>query len=128
MDNNILALDIGEKRIGVARANTIAKIPEPIATINNNQDFTENFNKLVKEYQPKTIIVGLPRNLSGQETAQSKYTRDFVSSNLSEYNVFWQDETLSTNQASLQGGGKHGIDADAACVILEDYFKDNNGV
>jgi putative Holliday junction resolvase len=128
MDNNILALDIGEKRIGVARANTIAKIPEPIATINNNKDFGENFNELVKEYHPKTIIVGLPRNLSGQETAQSKYTRDFVSSNLSKYNVFWQDETLSTNQASLQSVGKHGIDADAACVILEDYFKENNGV
>ena len=123
MATNILALDIGEKRIGVARANSIARIPEPLATLANDDTFKEQFKKIVKEYDISTIIVGLPRNLKGDETAQTAYTKDFVAQNLAEYEVLWQDETLSSVSAESRPDRlQHGVDAAAACIILYDYL------
>lgn len=125
MSDNILSLDIGRKRIGVARANIIARLPEPLITLNNDNSFLSNLEKILGEYPSEYLVVGLPRSLNGQETAQTAYTKEFVAKNLKSYNVIWQDETLSTISAQDSGPGPHGIDADAACVILEDYFKEN---
>lgn len=123
MATNILALDIGEKRIGVARANSIARISEPIATLANDEQFLQSFAKLVQEYDISTIIVGLPRNLKGDETAQTEYTKQFVADNLAEYEIIWQDETLTSVSAEDNADKlQHGIDAAAACIILDDYL------
>jgi putative Holliday junction resolvase len=125
MATNILALDIGEKRIGVARANSIARIPEPIATLANDSSFKERLVDLLKEYDISTIIVGLPRNLKGDETAQTVFTKQFVADNLAEYSVIWQDETLSSVSAESRPDRlQHGVDAAAACIILDDYLLD----
>lgn len=122
---NYLALDIGEKRIGIARANSIARIVEPIATVANDTAFVTVLKKLIKEYDITTIVVGLPRSMQGNETEQSHYTRRFVENNLSEYRIAWQDETLSSVAAEQRGEWlTHGIDAAAACIILEDYLSE----
>lgn len=122
MDNDIIGLDIGLKRIGVARANIIAKLPSPIVTLPNNDDFNGAIKDILDDYQSNTIVVGLPRDMHGRETDQTKYTRQFVQDNLSQYQIIWQDETLSTKQAQANYSGTKGIDADAACVILDDYL------
>jgi putative Holliday junction resolvase len=124
MPNNLIALDIGHKRIGVARANTIAKLAIPVATLANNSSFLKELSDIISEFGGDVIVVGLPRSLNGNETDQSRYTRQFVADNLASYKIIWQDETLSTEQAK-QLNGPHGIDADAACIILEDYLKVN---
>ena len=126
--SNLLGLDVGEKNIGVARVNLIAKIPEPLAVLTNNSSFSANLGKVVQEYSIDSIVVGLPRSLSGEETKQSKYVRDFVGKNLSQYQFVWQDETLSTVNAQLrmkQMGFENQpamLDSVAACIILEDYI------
>lgn len=126
--SNLLGLDVGEKNIGVARVNLIAKIPEPLAVLTNNSSFSANLSKVVQEYSIDSIVVGLPRSLSGEETKQSKYVRDFVGNNLSQYQFVWQDETLSTVNAQLrmkQMGFENQpamLDSVAACIILEDYI------
>jgi putative Holliday junction resolvase len=126
MATSIIALDIGEKRIGIARANKIAKIPEPIAVISNDSAFDAILNRILIEQDADTIIVGLPRNLSGEETKQSIYTRNFAAEHLGKYNIIWQDETLSSVSAeSRKSNSKLGLDAHAACVILEDYLEQN---
>lgn len=120
---NYFALDIGEKRIGIARANNIARLVSPVATIANDTSFTEKFDKLVSEHAVSRIIVGLPRNMQGSETAQSRYTRQFVAEKLEGYEVEWQDETLSSVEAQQRHEWlTHGIDAAAACIILDDYI------
>jgi putative Holliday junction resolvase len=125
---NILALDIGHKRIGVARANTIAKLTEPLTVLENNQNFMENLKKIIQEHDISLIIIGLPRSLDGNETAQSVYTRKFVSDNFQDMNVQFQDETLSSVEAQkrLKSYGLENrsnmLDAVAACIILEDYL------
>jgi putative Holliday junction resolvase len=122
MDNDIIGLDIGLKRIGVARANIIAKLPSAIITLPNNDDFIRAIQDILSEYQTNTIVIGLPRDMHGRETDQTKYTRQFVHDNLSQYKIIWQDETLSTKQAQVSYNGGKGLDADAACVILDDYL------
>ena len=125
---NILALDIGQKRIGVARANSIAKLAEPLTVLENNENFVENLKKIIQEHDIGLIIIGLPRSLDGNETAQSAYTRKFVSDNFQDMNVQFQDETLSSVEAEkrLKSYGLENrsnmLDAVAACIILEDYF------
>ena len=120
---NYFALDIGEKRIGIARANSIARIVEPVATIANDTAFTTVFKKLVDAHDVSVIVVGLPRSMQGNETQQSQYTRQFVEQYMSTYTIVWQDETLSSVAAQQRGSWMtHGIDAAAACIILEDYL------
>ncbi len=120
---NYLALDIGEKRIGIARANSIARIVQPVATVANDTAFVTVFKKLVDEYDVSRIVIGLPRSLQGTETQQSRYTRDFVQQYLADFDVIWQDETLSSVAAQQRSDWlTHGIDAAAACIILEDYL------
>ena len=125
---NYLALDIGSKRIGVARANSVARLPEPLQVIPNDPDFRSQLDSIIAEYGADEIIVGLPRSLDGNETDQSQYTRAFVSDNFKNLPVKFQDETISSVEAEkrmkiygLQNRPDM-LDAVAACIILEDYM------
>lgn len=125
---NLLGLDVGTRKIGVARVSMIARVPEPLTVLANDNTFSGRLQALVDQHQADALVVGLPRNLNGQETAQSAYTRQFVSDHLQEYQVFWQDETLSSvsGQQNLEYYGQKDsrmLDAVAACIILEDYIR-----
>ena len=126
--NSIIGLDIGEKRIGVARANTIARISEPLATLNNDQGFDEALQAVLDEYQPDILVVGLPRNMNGLETPQTAYSKAFTQQKLLKYNIpiVFQDETLSSREAEARLQGKKytkaDIDSQAAAIIIEDYL------
>ena len=127
--NTILGLDIGEKRVGIARVNLIARLPEPLTTLTNDDSFDASFRQLVDEHQPDALVVGLPRNLQGEETAQSVFSREFSKKYLENLGlpVIFQDETLSSKEAESRLGTamvkKGDIDAMAAAVILEDYLQ-----
>ncbi len=129
-DGNFLALDIGEKRIGVARANGVALIAEPLKTLDNDKNFTANLHELVGSEGAKTIVIGLPRNLHGEDTAQTEYVREFVSNlNVNPgLKVVFQDEATSSIKAEeylksqKKPYSKADIDAEAARVILQDFI------
>jgi putative Holliday junction resolvase len=127
--NTVLGLDIGEKRVGIARVNMIARLPEPLITLANDDLFDTHLRQIIDEHQPDALVVGLPRNLKGEETAQSTYSRQFSQSHLESIGlpVIFQDETLSSNEAKVRLGTavakKGDIDAMAATVILEDYLE-----
>jgi putative Holliday junction resolvase len=126
---NILGLDIGGRRIGVARVNMQVKLPQPLGALINNKSFIDELKKIIAEYDIDTLVVGLPRNLNGEETAQSKSVREFCEQNLKvlDLPIILQDETLTTNEAEkrLKSEGLELANADAvaAVVILEDYIK-----
>jgi len=127
MASNILSLDVGERRVGVAIASVIAQFPNPLTTLDATDSVIEHIQQLATEHDVQTIVVGLPRNLSSEDTAQTEYVRKFAKQ-LSGYTVAFQDEALTSQkaEAELKAKGKPyekgDIDTLAAVYILEDYL------
>ena len=129
--SSILALDVGSRRIGVALANVETGFPSPLTTITNDAAVWDKIGELAREYDTETLVVGLPRNLSGQDTPQTEYTREFIKQ-LSEHvsiPIKTQDEALTSVKAEEELSArrtkfdKSEIDSLAAVYILEDYIK-----
>lgn len=122
----ILALDVGVKRVGVARASTLACLPEPLKTVKTDEAIKQ-LRKIVKEKQIEVIVAGLPRNLSGEDTEQTRWVRSWVAKAKSELGVtfYWQDEALTSQQAisKKQKAKSFDEDAEAAAIILDDFLK-----
>lgn len=129
----LLALDVGEKRIGVALANTVARLAKPFTTLINSDHIMADLQQLVQAENVQAVIVGLPRGVEGQETAQTRAVRAFGEqiAIYTEVPLFWQDEALTSVKANLElnsrrkASTKADVDALAATYILEDFLKDN---
>ncbi len=130
--NNILCLDVGEKRVGVALVRSAVRIPVMLQTLERQaDDFWQQLTSLIKEYEVNDLVLGLPRGLEGQETGQTKYVRTFAEE-LTGYTalpIYWQDEALTSVKATsiLDSSGKPytkgDVDAMAASLILADYLE-----
>jgi len=127
---SLLALDVGEARIGVALADTGVRIAIPFSAVEvDGTELTEIARIVVKE-KIDTIIVGYPRNQSGEPTAQTAYVENFATqlTDMAE-NVVFQDESLTSVMAEQRlkdRGGQYtrgDIDAEAATIILQDYLE-----
>lgn len=131
----ILGLDIGERRIGVALADSIGRIASPLVTLTVDGTEIIRLQSLMLEHEVTRLIVGLPRNLSGEETKQSQAIRQFVVARLNAFKVpiDFQDESLTSVTAEdyLQKRKKKftkgDIDAHAASIILQDYLEARHG-
>lgn len=135
-DNNILALDIGEKRVGVALARADVRIPVILDTLDRQAgDFWQQLAEVVRGNDVGLLVLGLPRGLEGQDTAQTAYARNFASELAVHVplQVVWQDEALTSVKAEdiLGAGGKpyqkSDVDGLAASFILTDYLESNGG-
>lgn len=130
----VLAFDVGEKRIGVAQADTLVRIPFPVTTITVDGREEDRVRQIVAEVQPATLVVGLPRNQSGEQTAQSQvsvaFARQLDSLGVP---VVMQDESVTSVMAedylkqSKKPYTKEDIDAKAAALILDDYLREKYG-
>ena len=131
----IVALDVGSQRIGVASANSIAQIATPLVTLPNTDSVVSAIASLLADESATTLVVGLPRNLNGEDTAQTQAVRQFVEMLKPAVSVpvVFQDEALTSRKAEdeLIARGKPfskgDIDALAATYILEDYMQENDG-
>ena len=91
----IIGLDVGTKRIGVARADSSVKIAIPMETVEVDGTEFEKIKRLARLQGTNFFVIGLPRNLQGEETAQSRYSRDFakrLKKELPEAKIAFQDE------------------------------------
>ncbi len=128
--DNIIALDVGERRIGVAIANKYARLARPLEVMPHNENIWADIKLLITREHADIAVVGLPRNLSGDDTDQTAYVRKFAShlQEISDCKVVLQDEALTSKQAEAeldargQKYSKGDIDALAAVYILEDYL------
>jgi putative Holliday junction resolvase len=127
----VIALDIGEKRIGVAVSDGDVHIARPIGFIDVNGEELERIIKLIVEHQAEAVVVGYPRNQSGEPTAQTAFVESFAAK-LGESTltpILFQDESLTSvlAEARLRSYGrdytKGDIDAEAAALILQDYLE-----
>lgn len=132
-DDNVqtlLALDIGEARVGVALANTLARIAHPSGALPRTEHIFDDIAALCRREQVDTLVLGLPRGMQGQDTPQTAAARAFgemLAVRISLPQV-WQDEAVTSvrAEAELQQRKKPytkgDIDALAATYILEDYL------
>jgi putative Holliday junction resolvase len=129
----MLALDIGDKRIGVAVSDETGTLARPLMAItrtSQRQDF-ERIARLVAEQSAERVVAGYPRSLSGGEGPQAQRVRRYVEALAATLPVpveLW-DERYTTVEASerLRNSGRRRshdrgqLDAAAAAILLQDY-------
>ena len=126
----IIGLDIGEKRIGVATADTSVKIATPHSTVSVDGTEIETILKIMSNAGTNLVVVGLPRNSKGEQTAQSEIVRRFATKLQSRgARIKFQDESLtsvlSERRLKLRKKpySKEEIDREAATIILQDFIE-----
>ena len=132
----ILALDVGDRRIGVALSDPLGILATPLTTIERATPDTESaidaILALAGQHEASEILVGIPYLMSGRIGAQARITLDFAAA-LAERThipVTHTDERLSSVQADrmlAQSGtstthDKSRTDSAAAAVILQAYL------
>lgn len=130
----VLAFDFGERRIGVAVGEHLIGTANPLMTIDNesNQTRFQIITDLMREWQPKLLIVGLPLSAEGAEHEMTQLCRKFARRLNGRFNipVIMIDERYSSVEASrlLRQTGIKGraqkamLDQVAAQTILQSYF------
>jgi len=124
--SQLIGLDVGQKRIGVARASSVAKLAEPLTTIQASSGL-EKLQQLVKQESADTIVVGLPRSLQGDDTGQTAWVRTWVDAAKKQIKLpfYWQDEALTSHIDEAERKAHksaHDVDALAAAIILQDFL------
>jgi putative Holliday junction resolvase len=130
----VLAFDFGEKRIGVAVGDLGLRIAHPLTTIraeDNTTRFAE-ISKLIAEWRPARLVVGLPMHADGTEHEVSRLARRFAQRLEGRFGVpvALVDERLTSRAAEsrMRESGvredkiKASLDAAASQEILESYF------
>ena len=129
-NTSLLALDVGEKRIGVALADSGVRIAIAYDTINVDGTEVEQIARLIGLENIDVVVIGYPRNQSGEPTKQTEFVERFAETlhDIAPKIVF-QDESLTSVQAeerlkaSKKPYEKGDIDALAASFILQDYLE-----
>jgi putative Holliday junction resolvase len=127
---SFLALDVGEKRIGVAVGDSAVRIAMPFDVIDVDGKEIERIARLIVDQNVDTLVIGYPRNQSGEPTAQTTYVETFAAQ-LTDIapRIAYQDESLTSVLAEQQlkshgkAYSKGDIDAQAAAIILQDYLE-----
>jgi putative Holliday junction resolvase len=130
----VLAFDFGTRRIGVAVGDFETRLAHPLTTIalvENRARFAA-IEKLIAEWRPALLVVGLPAHADGSEHPVGKLARRFAQRLQGRFGLHTEfvDERLTSNEAEglLRASGargarlKAGLDAVAAQRILQSYF------
>ena len=133
-----IAFDYGERRTGVAVGQSITRTATPIKTITytNKQPNWPEIEKLLGEWQPNEIIVGIPEDSDENKPLRKKIRRFCRElSQISDLPVTTHDETLTSDEAyqqlkncRRQSKGKidkKDIDSLAAALLLESWMNVN---
>ncbi|MAT82152.1 MAG: Holliday junction resolvase RuvX [Phycisphaerae bacterium] len=131
----ILAIDLGDKRTGLAvgDSTTGTVMPVEVLEVPRGPALLESLQNAVRDHGPERLVIGLPLNMDGSEGERAGICRAFGEAlgSLVELPVCFQDERLSSEEANrrmARSGRTHGAkkklrDALAACVVLEDYLR-----
>lgn len=134
--DRILALDLGEKRIGLALSDPLGVTAQPLPRIDRRgpRKDPEAVVAVVREYDVVEVVLGLPLTLSGEEGTQADGAREFgagLAAILGEgVTLSYWDERLTTREAErvmIDGGARRNrrkdkIDSLAATIILQNVL------
>jgi putative Holliday junction resolvase len=130
----VLALDVGKKRIGLAISDELGITAQGLETLRRSRirEDLEKLGTIARSWNIEMLLVGQPLHMSGSESRQSEYTREFAE-RLGNYLgipvVYW-DERLTSAEAErmLRTAGasleekKRAVDRLAAVLLLESYL------
>ena len=134
----VMALDIGEKRVGVAVCDPDERVASPLCVLPANEvrSVARPFRLLLEDWEPELLLCGLPYTLSGEEGPQAKRIREFVDEISKRVNIpcEFADERLSSTEAkrSLREKGLHEkemrgkVDMIAASLFLQAWLDARN--
>jgi len=131
MKQKILGIDYGDKKIGLALAET-GSIAAPYKVLKNRnlEQLLEDIKEIIQTEEVNIVVVGLPHSLTGHDNERLKITEDFIqllNRYLSVYNVPVKtvDEQLTSKLFHKMGVEKD-IDKHAATAILDTFLSQDN--
>ncbi len=134
----VLALDIGEKRIGVASGSTAGKVATPVKVMPAGEVLANSrtWRMLLQDYEPDLLVCGCPKSMSGAKGQQAQRVRESAVkiARAAGLPVEFVDERLSSSEAKryLREQGmsekemRGKVDAVAASIFLETWLAQRN--
>jgi putative Holliday junction resolvase len=126
----ILAIDFGEKRIGLATSDPTGTLATPRRTLKRRDDgkAVAEIVRFCREEEIGLVIVGLPRSPEGFESPFAGRIRSFAAKLAAQtaLPLSFHEETLTSNEAARRlppGAAREEVDRMAAAVLLEDYLQ-----
>ena len=132
----LLGIDFGQKRIGLALAQSFSRSASALTTLPNDKAFWPALNKIIDEWQISRIVIGLPLNMDGEEQEITRQVRNFGKKvkKQTQVTVEYIDERLTSYAAERQfqnqragqlskAKDKSKIDAIAAQIICENWLQ-----
>ena len=138
-NRSLMGFDFGTRSIGVATGQEVTGTASPLTSLKANEGIPDwiQLEKLLKEWQPDLLVVGLPLNMDGTEQEMTVRARKFGQRLHGRFGfqVEFKDERLTTTDAKArlfeQGGykalGKSRVDAVSAQLILESWMESHYG-
>ena len=122
---NILSIDYGDVRIGLAHSSTEYNIAFPLKVIHNNSEMWDELDKVIKEYSIDYILVGLPLNFQSTDTQQTLKVRNFIQELKSKFEITVEeyDERLTSSLAKRYIPKGQSIDIESARILLEEWLE-----
>jgi len=121
-----LAVDFGEKRIGLATSDASGLIATPRRTLSRQSDerAVDEIVRFLREEEVGEIVLGIPHHADGRENALAPRVRSFGKKleKASDLPVRTVNEHLTSREAESRFPVSAGSDAAAAAVILEEYL------
>jgi len=128
-----LAFDYGLRQIGIASGETVTGSAAPLTVISarDGQPDWQHVEKILKEWKPRILLVGLPLNMDGSESEFCARARKFARRLEGRFGIKTRmvDERLSTREAKERGGFRQSYRRDpldnlAAQVIMETWLRE----
>ena len=143
--SRVLALDVGDKRIGLAITDPLGLTAQPLFTVHRTtlRADLKTIGRFIRKHEIDTLVVGLPLHADGSGSLQAAKTRAFAAALFTEHPLLVHhmlDERLTTREAHAlldQAGARHGaadrrareerIDQVAATLLLEAFIGQRDG-
>ena len=138
MKGRVMAIDLGEKRIGIAISDPLRMVAKGHSVIkrkSRKEDFAR-YQAIIHEQEITLVVIGLPILMSGIEGEKAAWARSYAADfeKVTTTPIVLWDEALTSKkaEASLRARGKRNkqikarIDAVAAAFILEDYLESHS--
>jgi putative Holliday junction resolvase len=127
----VLGVDVGSVRVGIAISDDARMVASPHSTVAAGDDLPQRLAALARELACATVVVGLPKGLSGRDTASTQHARAVARQLLDQgIDVQLWDERLSSVEAErvlLEAGRRRSQrrterDRIAAAIILQGWL------